>query len=230
MLCIEYLLLFTKTFSFLFFLSSPTAGANVDVEHSATGVTPLFTAISTGKLASVARLLVAGAYPEHRRKDSGVPLHWAAYFGHAAIVELLLENGADADSTNANGQTPLDVATDPKVREILERGTDIVFDEDEDEGRRDVGRHGGAAKVVADPVLSTSISSPPPSQVRGSRLDVTAATPRTVERVREMLSPSDGSRHRGEGNDELGWDALGENAGTRDKKRVILAGRRANVR
>lgn len=35
------------------------AGANVDAEHEGTGVTPLFTAISQGRLPSVARLLVA---------------------------------------------------------------------------------------------------------------------------------------------------------------------------
>ena len=92
------------------------AGANVDAEHSGTGVTPLFTAISQGRLASVARLLAAGADPEHERKDGAVPLHWASYFSHSKIVDALLESGADPDCQNDDGHTPFDLATDETAR------------------------------------------------------------------------------------------------------------------
>mmetsp|Transcript_43061 Transcript_43061/g.69251 ORF Transcript_43061/g.69251 Transcript_43061/m.69251 type:complete len:159 (-) Transcript_43061:1672-2148(-) len=78
------------------------------------------------------QLLTVGADSEHRRaKDAAVPLHWAAFFGHVAIVEALLESGADPGCRNNDGQTPLDVATNAEVREVLIRGTEIEFDEDE---------------------------------------------------------------------------------------------------
>src|SRR6185503_19517504 len=45
-------------------------------------------------------------------RDGMTPLHLAAFFGHAKIVELLLAHDADvtARSRNANGHTPLQAA------------------------------------------------------------------------------------------------------------------------
>jgi len=56
------------------------------------------------------------------QKDSGTrnrtALHWAAEKGHADVVKLLLEHGADASITNAQGQTPFDCAH-PTVKSLL---------------------------------------------------------------------------------------------------------------
>jgi len=38
-------------------------------------------------------------------------LHYAAFGGNPRIVELLLEKGADANTKDKNGSTPLDYAT-----------------------------------------------------------------------------------------------------------------------
>jgi cytohesin len=49
----------------------------------------------------------------------GTPLHEAARGGSAQVVRFLLERGADPTLRDADGKTPLDLATDPAVRELL---------------------------------------------------------------------------------------------------------------
>lgn len=43
-------------------------------------------------------------------EDSNTPLHHAASRGHAKVVQLLLDNGADIDARNSSKWTPLDCA------------------------------------------------------------------------------------------------------------------------
>ena len=38
------------------------------------------------------------------------PLHSAAWYGHTAIAEMLLEKGADVNARDVNGKTPLQLA------------------------------------------------------------------------------------------------------------------------
>jgi len=45
-----------------------------------------------------------------RRKDKATALHLAAYYGHSAVVELLLELGADKTLKNKYGETALESA------------------------------------------------------------------------------------------------------------------------
>jgi ankyrin repeat protein len=65
-------------------------------------------AIKRGDLAALRVLVAAGA-----ELDSGgelPPLHWAAYFGQAGAVTLLIDAGARLDSRNAYGGTALGAA------------------------------------------------------------------------------------------------------------------------
>lgn len=48
------------------------------------------------------------------------PLHFAAKWGYKAIVEILLEYGADPTSKNRRGQTPLTVAHSTHIARLLE--------------------------------------------------------------------------------------------------------------
>ena len=45
-------------------------------------------------------------------------MHFAAYYGHEEIVELLISKGADVNAKRSNGATPLDAAIKNKHTEI----------------------------------------------------------------------------------------------------------------
>jgi len=75
----------------------------------------IFEACAAGEVERVERLLERGdafAAINSYSRDGMTPLHLAAFFGHAKIVELLLAHDADvaARSRNANGHTPLQAA------------------------------------------------------------------------------------------------------------------------
>lgn len=73
----------------------------------------LFEACAAGEFERVERLVDADALGIVAFSNDGwTPLHLAAFFGHAKIVELLIARGADplARSRNANANTPLHAA------------------------------------------------------------------------------------------------------------------------
>jgi ankyrin repeat protein len=79
------------------------------------GVPPLAAAVSSGQLGIVAQLLKAGAdvnrtcsTPTHRWARQ--PLHRAAAVGHVEMADLLLDHGADVNSREESGNTPLHIA------------------------------------------------------------------------------------------------------------------------
>ncbi|HEY1909907.1 MAG TPA: ankyrin repeat domain-containing protein, partial [Vicinamibacterales bacterium] len=73
----------------------------------------LFEACAAGEVERVERLLAADASAlDDYSGDGWTPLHLAAFFGHAKIVEILLARAPDvsARSRNPNGNTPLHAA------------------------------------------------------------------------------------------------------------------------
>jgi ankyrin repeat protein len=52
--------------------------------------------------------LILGAGGDVNETDSQdwTPLHWAAYFGHKDVVDILLHNNADRCCTDSQGWTP----------------------------------------------------------------------------------------------------------------------------
>lgn len=94
------------------------AGAVVDA-RDAYSLTPLHHAARLGHAALAALLLKHGAdvnAPTTNAPDpivtmptGATPLHWAAHAGRLDAVRLLLDHGANPSSTNALGQTPLDL-------------------------------------------------------------------------------------------------------------------------
>ena len=63
-----------------------------------------------GAAGGVIAVLQAGANTAHRDLNKWTPLHWAAYNGHPAIVDALVQARADVNAVNGDGDTPLDLA------------------------------------------------------------------------------------------------------------------------
>jgi ankyrin repeat protein len=90
-------------------------------------------AAKAGDLATVRTLLENDAsLVDARDSDGSTPLHCAAWKGHANVVTLLLDNGADVNAKNTNdhwGDTPLHAAAHGNQRAaaevLLARGADI---------------------------------------------------------------------------------------------------------
>ena len=64
-----------------------------------------------------------GSLIEVRDRDGSTPLHCAAWKGHAEVVELLLDAGADIDDHNENGHwgmSPLHAAAHGNQRKVAE--------------------------------------------------------------------------------------------------------------
>ena len=91
------------------------------------GCTPdLHKAAREGDADRVRKLLDAGAVVNVRNANKGhlqyTPLHWAAYYGHLEIAEILISRGADLDAEDPDYATPLYLAAEqghPKVVEFL---------------------------------------------------------------------------------------------------------------
>src|SRR5262245_53894821 len=94
------------------------------------GETALMTAARVGTLASVKALLARGANVDSRDEKHGqTALMWAAAEGHAPVVDMLIEVGADYKARLASGMTALLFAIreghGDVVRVLLKAGADV---------------------------------------------------------------------------------------------------------
>ena len=75
------------------------------------------------KIKAVAALISHGADVNARKGDGETPLMWASRWGHAKVVEALLDAGADkelkATSGYLKGKTALDVARDNNKGDVV---------------------------------------------------------------------------------------------------------------
>ena len=93
----------------------------------------LFKVAKLGDVARMRVLLAENPKLVHERdKEGSTPLHWAAWKGHANVVDLLLESGADIQAHNENfhwGTTALHAAAHGNHRAaaevLLAHGADV---------------------------------------------------------------------------------------------------------
>ena len=92
-----------------------------------------FKAVKDGDIEGVRHLLSAEPELVHVRDgDSSTPLHYAAWKGHAAVIDALLDAGADIQAHNQNdhwGTTPLHAAAHGNRKDaaaaLIRRGADV---------------------------------------------------------------------------------------------------------
>lgn len=80
----------------------------------------LIPAVQSGDVEEVKRRLAAGADVDERDDQGWTPLNWAAGRGDAAMVEALLEGGADVTLTGRDLRTPLAIAKAAGRDEVAE--------------------------------------------------------------------------------------------------------------
>ncbi|GAD92282.1 ankyrin repeat-containing protein, putative [Paecilomyces variotii No. 5] len=97
---------------------SISAGSKLNVLDSR-GEFPLYKAAAGGHCGDVKQMLEQGANPSLRTWYKWTALHWAVNNGHKDVVELLLSHGADVNAMSDTGKTPLSMAHDDDIRQLL---------------------------------------------------------------------------------------------------------------
>ena len=61
-------------------------------------------------------MIKAGADIEAESDDQWRPIHYAVFFGHYAIVKVLVDAGADVGAMTLLGKTPLIIAKEKRMK------------------------------------------------------------------------------------------------------------------
>ncbi|WP_339939476.1 ankyrin repeat domain-containing protein [Undibacterium luofuense] len=91
-----------------------------EAEVNQPGWTALHYGAASGSTEVVAYLLENHAYIDAEAPNGLTPLMMAVLFGKRAVVELLLEQGADAALRNQKGQTAMDLAKQNAREDLIE--------------------------------------------------------------------------------------------------------------
>ena len=96
----------------------------------------IWTAVQEGNIEAVKQHLAAGTDVNAKNTSGQTPLHYATFYGHKEIAELLIAKGADVNAKNDNGRTPLDLAKrHPETAKFLRKHCGKTFEELKAEGK-----------------------------------------------------------------------------------------------
>lgn len=90
------------------------------------GYTALHEAALSGHLDAVKELISAGAKVNTMAANGATPLHDAAINSQIKVVKHLLEKGANASLRNEEGQRPIDLTDDLRIRSLLESSMSML--------------------------------------------------------------------------------------------------------
>lgn len=118
-------------------------------QTNTSGETPLMMAALKGHI-GMARQLIARGAAVNRKGWS--PLHYAASGPDAAVVQLLVDRGAEIDARSPNGSTPLMLAAqygpEESVKLLLARSADVSLRNDLGLMAADFARRGGREQLA----------------------------------------------------------------------------------
>ena len=105
-------------------------GLDPDIPHEKQGKTALHVSCSLGNLSAIQLLIRGKANPSIQDKKGNTPLHCAVLANPSVkIVEYLIEEGADINSQNIRGYTPLLLAISSGYEDVahflIDSGTDV---------------------------------------------------------------------------------------------------------
>lgn len=125
------------------------AGADLNAQDPAFGVTPLSLAATFGRDAVVKLLLERGAEVKQTNRDGGTALHGAAFLGRGAITAMLLKAGVDPQVKNQRGDTALETTlADWNTTQFIARAIRVPLERKSfHEGRKEVRKLLGADEL-----------------------------------------------------------------------------------
>ena len=107
-------------------LPAVTILVEAEAEVNQPGWTALHYGAASGSTEVVAYLLENHAYIDAEAPNGLTPLMMAVVFGKKAVVQLLLEQGADATLRNEKGQTAMDLAKQNAREDLIEILSTVV--------------------------------------------------------------------------------------------------------
>ena len=95
-------------------------GVNLNKENKL-GITPIEYAITLGNYHIIRELVINGVELNRKFGHSKMtPLHFAVHFKNFDVIVLLTNNGSKVNITDANGETPIDLARMYELNDIVE--------------------------------------------------------------------------------------------------------------